>query len=89
MDKLVGPTAHTALFDWRELYLQAVFETDRSRLRARINLAQRALVLREHELFGDCNGRAEREAITSALNALYVLGTCLALERASAAGITH
>lgn len=89
MDNLLGSTAHTAPFDWRDLYLQAVFETDRSRLRARIHLAQRALVLREHELFADCNGRAEREAVTSALNALYVLGTCLALKRTSTAEIAH
>jgi hypothetical protein len=84
-----GPTVHKAPFDWRDLYLQAVFETDRSRLRARINLAQPALVLSEHELFADCNGRSEWQAITSAFNGLYVLGTCLALERTSAAEIAH
>jgi hypothetical protein len=85
MANVIGPTANTVPFDWRDLYLQAVFETDRSRLRARITAAQRALVLREHELFADCNARAEREALASALNALYALGTCLVLEKSSAA----
>ena len=82
MDNVIGSTAQT--FDWRELYLQALFETDRSRHCARIVEAQRALVRREHELFANSD-RAEREAVTNALNALYALHTCLGFKGTAAA----
>ncbi len=85
MDNAVGLTAHTAPFDWRDLYLQALFEADRGRMRSRIAEAERALYRREHELFADSNGRAEREAVTNALNALNALRSCLGLESTAAA----
>ena len=66
MDSLVGPTAWTAPFDSRDRYLQAVFETERSRLRTRINLAQPVFVRCEHDLFAD--GRAVREAYIGGLS---------------------
>ena len=80
MDNAVGSTAHTAPFDWRDLYLQALFEAAFSRMCSRIAEAERAFFRREHELFADSNGRAEREAVTNALNALYALRSCLGLE---------
>lgn len=85
MDNAVGSTAHTAPFDWRDLYLQALFEADRSRMYSRIVEAERALFRREHELFADLNGKAEREAVTNALNALDALRSCLGLESTAAA----
>lgn len=80
MDNAVSSTAHSTPFDWRDLYLQALFETDRSRLCARIMDAEQALSRREHQLFADSGGRAEREALSNARNALYALRTCLGLE---------
>jgi len=80
MDNAVGSTAHPAPFDWRDLYLQALFEADRSRMYSRIVEAERALFRREHELFADSNGRAEREAVVNALNALNALRSCLGLD---------
>jgi hypothetical protein len=68
-------------FDWRDLYLQALFETDRSRVSVRITEAERALLRRERELFTDSNGKAEREAVTNALHALSALKMCLSFER--------
>lgn len=85
MDNAVGLTAHTAPFNWRDVYLQALFETDRSRMYSRIAEAERALYRREHELFADSNGRAEREAVTNALNALNALRSCLGLESTAVA----
>ncbi len=85
MDNAVSLSARTAPFDWRDLYLQALFETDRNCIRARIAEAKRALIRREHELFADPAGKAEKEAVTDALNALYALQTCLELEAAGAA----
>lgn len=85
MNTIDGPTAQRSPFDWRDLYLQALFETDRSRLGNRITEAQRALVRREHELFVETNGNAERAAVASALNALDALRSCLGLEGVAAA----
>ena len=85
MDNAVGSTARSAPFDWRDLYLQALFETDRSRMYSRIAEAERALFRREHELFTDSNGKAEREAVTNALNALDALRSCLGFESTIAA----
>ncbi len=85
MDNAVGSTARTAPFEWRDLYLQALFETDRSRMFSRIADAERALIRREHELFADSHQRAEREAVNHALNALFALRTCLGLENTAAA----
>lgn len=85
MDNAVGSTAHTAPFAWRDLYLEALFENDRSRMCSRIMEAQRVLLRRQHELFADSSGRVEREAVENALNALFALRTCLGIERPAAA----
>lgn len=85
MDNAVSLPAPTAPFSWRDLYLEALFEPDRSRMCSRITEAQRALLRRQHELFADSGGRVEREAVESALNALYALRTCLGLEKPAAA----
>jgi len=62
--------------DWRSLYLNALFETDKSRLPGRILRAERALMIREHELFTAPNNE-ERMVVTNALNALHALRRCL------------
>ena len=85
MDNAVGSTAHPAPFDWRDLYLLALFESDRERMHARIAEAERVLRRREHELFTDPTARAEREALANALNSLSALRTCLGLENSAAA----
>jgi hypothetical protein len=73
-----APT-HTAPFDWRDQYLQALFETDRARLASRIAAAEWALFQRERELFFASDGKAEREAVNNALHALAALRMCLGL----------
>lgn len=85
MANAVGSAAHTTPFDWRDLYLEALFENDRSLMCSRITEAQRALLHRQHELFADSSGRVEREAVESALNALFALRTCLGLEKSPTA----
>ncbi len=84
MDNAVGSTARTTPFDWRDLYLQALFETERAHMHTRIMQAERALVHRERELYAEPNAQAEREALTNALNALFALRTCLGLEKTAA-----
>ena len=75
-------TAHSAWFPaphhaWRDLYLQALFETDKSKICVRISEAERALLSREHELFAGIPDPAEREEVNTALHALSALRTCL------------
>jgi hypothetical protein len=39
------PSASTAVQDWRDLYLSALFETDRQKLPSRIAIAEKALLV--------------------------------------------
>ena len=52
---------------------------------SRIAETERALYRREHDLFAESNGGAEREAVTNALDALQALLSCLDLEPPQAA----
>lgn len=61
---------------WRDLYLQAIFELERTKIPFRIQEAERALIRREHELRTAPNGSAEREAIINALHCLEALRHC-------------
>jgi hypothetical protein len=75
-------TAHAASFafshhPWRNLYLQALYETDKNKMCMRISAAERALLSREHELFTEVPDAAERDAVNTALHALSALRTCL------------
>ena len=62
--------------EWRSLYLTALFETDKSRLPGRILRAERALMIREHQLFTTPANTEERMVVTTALNALHALRRC-------------
>ncbi|HTR64952.1 MAG TPA: hypothetical protein VMH85_04215 [Terriglobales bacterium] len=63
---------------WHTLYLAALFEPNRDRLQTRISEAERALLVRERELFG-VRLSSEHQAINNALNALHALRDCLGL----------
>ena len=72
--------AHSASFDFRELYREALFGMDSHLFWTRITEGQRAPVRREQQLFVDSNRRAaECEAVSDALNAHYALRMCLGL----------
>jgi hypothetical protein len=59
---------------WKELYNAALFETDKNKLSERIAHAEWALALRSRELFHtDSEHLQERQAVDSAINALYAL----------------
>jgi len=62
--------------EWRSLYLNALFETDKSRLPGRILRAERALMIREHQLF-TMPSNGERAVVINALNSLHALRRCL------------
>ncbi len=68
---------------WRELYLAALFETDKRKLPSRIGEAERALHLRSRELFLRSEHRGEEgKALDKGLYALRALRDCLALKAA-------
>jgi hypothetical protein len=61
---------------WRDLYLQAIFEPERTKVLQRIQTAEGALIRREHELGTEANGCVEREAVINALHCLEALRHC-------------
>jgi hypothetical protein len=74
--------------NWRELYRAALFEIDDQKLPSRIAEAERALLLRERELFTTASDDIEeQQAVNDALYALKALRSCWELKtrKASAA----
>ena len=70
---------------WRDLYTAALFETDRSRISARIADAEQAIIARARELFSAGNDTIEEDqALDDALYALRALQTCLQLQAVAA-----
>lgn len=65
---------------WHELYRAALFETDKQVLPSRIAEAERALILRGRELFGEPDNSNEAEAVDDALYALRALRSCIELK---------
>jgi hypothetical protein len=78
----LGSSQH---LNWRELYLQALFETNKTKVAALIVDAERALLIREHELFSGPHDPAEREAVNAAIHALHALRSCMGMNAADAA----
>lgn len=66
---------------WRDLYRLALFEADRKNATTRIAQAERALVLRERELFAEPRHSAELDAVNAALHSLEALKSCLGIKR--------
>jgi hypothetical protein len=65
---------------WRDLYMAALFEADRTQLLARISQAEKALIFKEQELFATTDPFAERQAVNNALHALRALRCCHGLK---------
>jgi hypothetical protein len=63
---------------WRELYMAALFETERERIPARIAEAEKAIVARSRELFSASSDTIEEDqALDDALYALRALQSCV------------
>jgi hypothetical protein len=77
--------SHPKAESWRELYTAALFETDRSRISARIAGAEQAIAARARELFSTGNDTIEEDqALDDALYALRALQNCLQLQQTAA-----
>jgi hypothetical protein len=59
--------------DWEKLYRAAVLESDRSKLRQRIEDAEAAILERSRSLSKPPGNKKEQEAITRALHVLSLL----------------
>lgn len=73
-----GSTQHPS---WRDLYRLALFEADQKNAATLIAQAERALVLRERELFAEPQRSAELDAVNAALHSLAALKSCLGIKR--------
>jgi hypothetical protein len=63
--------------NWKQLYIGALFESDRTKLAARIAEARAAIVYRARDLFRDpCDHIEEGQALDDALYALDALAHC-------------
>jgi hypothetical protein len=67
------PSLPPRKFSWESSYLAAVLETDDSRLRERINVAEAQLMSRTSTITSDENDQDERVAIMDALRGLAAL----------------
>jgi hypothetical protein len=68
------------LDSWRELYLAALFESDKKLIPSRIADAEHAIVARARELFAAGNDTIEEDqALDDALYALRALQNCVEL----------
>ena len=65
--------------------MQAVFESDRSKIASRIRDAKNALANREHELYSIPQSTVERQAVVTAMHSLGALRGCLDLDNRPAA----
>jgi hypothetical protein len=69
---------------WSKLYAEALFETDRNRLRERIAEAEKAIVVRAGELFNTTTDNIEEvQTVEDALYVLRALQTCPGIEAAA------
>ncbi|MFZ0733283.1 MAG: hypothetical protein WAM79_13220 [Candidatus Sulfotelmatobacter sp.] len=66
---------------WYLAYRDALFETDRGRVRERISHAERMIIYRERELFSLENSLSEQRALGTALHALRALRSCFGVWR--------
>jgi len=72
--------------NWKQLYLEALFENDKRVIPARIGKAYRAIVTRRQELLRfEHSNVVERNALDNALFSLQALRECLAIPALTAA----
>jgi hypothetical protein len=81
---MTNQTPQSLLWNWRELYSAALFETDKNRIPTRIADAEKAIVARARELFSaGADTIEEDQALDDALYALRALQNCLEFRAAA------
>jgi hypothetical protein len=72
--------------NWKELYLEALFENNKSAMQQKIALAQRAVFTRRSQLLSrPLDDTHERQALDTALFSLQALKSCLVMTASAAA----
>jgi hypothetical protein len=66
-------------YDWRQLYIAALFENDKRKLAEKIAIAQQAVGTRRQELFASGGDTRERQVLDNALFSLHALASVLAV----------
>jgi hypothetical protein len=75
----------SSMVHWRELYIAALFETDKSQIPTRIATAEKAIIARARELFAAGSDTIEEDqALDDALYSLRALQNCLEFRPAAA-----
>jgi hypothetical protein len=73
--------------DWKELYIAALFENDKTMVATKIAEAQRAIVARRRKSLTSGTNPKERQALDTALLSLQALANCLATTPSLAAEV--
>ena len=71
--------------NWKELYIAALFESDKSKLAAKITQAEVAIVARRRKSMMPGGDMQERNVLDAALLSLQALASCLLLKSRAAA----
>jgi DNA-directed RNA polymerase len=65
--------------NWKDLYIAALFETDKTKIAGRIARAQIAIETHRRKICWSTNHRQERQALDTAQFSLQALATCQAI----------
>lgn len=81
MTSLTSPDCGKPELWWHDLYHAALFETDRTKVPARIAAAEKAILTRIKELFAVASDHIdEHQVLDDALYALRALRSCVATQ---------
>ncbi len=72
-------TEQSSYYGWRELYLAALFESDKTKIPERIAEAQLVIDARRRKLFKAGDDTNEKQVLDNALFSLHALASCLAI----------
>jgi hypothetical protein len=74
-----SPVAPYRTQPWYLAYMDALFESDRTRMAERIKYAEQLILRRERELFPSRTEMTEQRALAGALHALRALRSCFGI----------
>jgi hypothetical protein len=74
-----SPSTSSCDQGWRDLYIAALFENDKSKIANKIVQAQTAVVPQRRKLLAFDNDVQQRQVLDNALFSLQALGNCLSI----------
>ena len=76
---VLAPDTAYRMEPWYEAYMTALFETEKAKVAEEIKRAERLMISRQREIFGQSPATPERKALDKAFHALRALQLCLKL----------